>query len=345
MNIPITGGAGFIGSHLTERMLADGHEVTIIDDFNTYDVPEIKGQHLSVVWKIKDGKRGHENQSQGLIQALGQLRPIECIEVDVRKNGSTWLDYFFGRRANFSGLPKPDLILGTGSQTHATILAAGRATGAPTIVLMAPPRWISSFFDLCIIPEHDDRDGSNIVTTKGVLNLIRPNQQKSSSRGLFLIGGASKHHGWDCQKIMSQMSRIIERSPEIQWTATTSRRSPKETCAEISAIKTDNINVVPVEQTDGSWLPKQLSQSSYVWVTEDSVSMIYEALSSGAKVGVLEVPRKVRSSRVIRGIDLLLERHEVMPYQLEQCDLADFDPPAALNEAERVAQIIHEKFF
>jgi UDP-glucose 4-epimerase len=31
----ITGGAGFIGSHLAERLLADGHEVTLLDDLST----------------------------------------------------------------------------------------------------------------------------------------------------------------------------------------------------------------------------------------------------------------------------------------------------------------------
>ena len=31
----ITGGAGFIGSHLTERLLADGHHVTLLDDLST----------------------------------------------------------------------------------------------------------------------------------------------------------------------------------------------------------------------------------------------------------------------------------------------------------------------
>jgi UDP-glucose 4-epimerase len=35
MQILITGGAGFIGSHLAERLLADGHAITIVDDLST----------------------------------------------------------------------------------------------------------------------------------------------------------------------------------------------------------------------------------------------------------------------------------------------------------------------
>ena len=35
MRILVTGGAGFIGSHLCERLVHDGHFVTVIDDLST----------------------------------------------------------------------------------------------------------------------------------------------------------------------------------------------------------------------------------------------------------------------------------------------------------------------
>ncbi len=42
MKILVTGGAGFIGSHLTARLLDQGHSVCCIDNFNTYYDPKIK---------------------------------------------------------------------------------------------------------------------------------------------------------------------------------------------------------------------------------------------------------------------------------------------------------------
>ena len=35
MNILITGGAGFVGSHLADRLINDGHVITVIDDLST----------------------------------------------------------------------------------------------------------------------------------------------------------------------------------------------------------------------------------------------------------------------------------------------------------------------
>jgi UDP-glucose 4-epimerase len=41
MKVLVTGGAGFIGSHLAERLLGDGHEVVILDDLSTGNVEHL----------------------------------------------------------------------------------------------------------------------------------------------------------------------------------------------------------------------------------------------------------------------------------------------------------------
>lgn len=46
-HVLITGGAGFIGSHLTQRLLDRGDSVTVLDDFNDYYDPAIKRANIA----------------------------------------------------------------------------------------------------------------------------------------------------------------------------------------------------------------------------------------------------------------------------------------------------------
>ncbi len=47
MRILVTGGAGFIGSHLAQKLLAAGHNVVILDDFNDFYDPRIKHANIA----------------------------------------------------------------------------------------------------------------------------------------------------------------------------------------------------------------------------------------------------------------------------------------------------------
>lgn len=54
MNLLVTGGAGFIGSHLCEALLERGHSVACVDNFNDYYSPKIKEKNMEKSLKSKN---------------------------------------------------------------------------------------------------------------------------------------------------------------------------------------------------------------------------------------------------------------------------------------------------
>ena len=63
MNILITGGAGFIGSHLTKKLLETGHNVTILDNFSAASaIDNIKKEYFKktnvIEADVRDGWKG-----------------------------------------------------------------------------------------------------------------------------------------------------------------------------------------------------------------------------------------------------------------------------------------------
>lgn len=48
LKILVTGGAGFIGSHVVKKLIEIGHEVVIVDNFNPYYSPKLKQARIEV---------------------------------------------------------------------------------------------------------------------------------------------------------------------------------------------------------------------------------------------------------------------------------------------------------
>jgi mitochondrial fission protein ELM1 len=295
----------------------------------------------TVVWAFTDGKAGHENQTRGLLAALARHQPLDARWISVPAYASVLSSLMTRRFLPGVGLPPPNLLIGAGHRTHLPLLAARRAHGGRTIVLMKPslPR---AWFDLCVIPEHDDVSGANVFSTRGALNPVEPGQ-KNARAGLMLLGGPSRHHGWSENDVLSQIETIVARENDTDWTLTTSRRTPSSTTARLRALTFRNLTVIPVTETGPGWLPERLANAAQVWVTEDSVSMVYEALTAHAATGVLDVPAK-RASRIARGIAALTRDGLVTRFADWQRGKKLKPPAAPFNEAARVAAWIGEKW-
>ncbi|MGH8119818.1 MAG: mitochondrial fission ELM1 family protein [Gammaproteobacteria bacterium] len=243
-----------------------------------------------VIWQIFDDKPGHDNQNRGLVNALSRQETCHIIAISADKLRFGLLQLLLKHYPPGRGLPAPELIIGAGHGTHLSLLCARRAYGGHAVVIMQPGL-PASWFDFCLIPQHDEPpEAGNIIITEGAINNILPSSRHDPALGLMLIGGPSRHYGWDDGEIMEQIDLILKRTPEITWRITDSRRTPPSTRKVLAAMKNGHAAFHPHEQTAPDWLPGQLAAAGQAWVSADSVSMIYEALTSGVATGLLSVP-------------------------------------------------------
>ncbi|MDR0476486.1 MAG: mitochondrial fission ELM1 family protein [Desulfobulbaceae bacterium] len=288
-----------------------------------------------------DGRPGHEKQTKGILEAVAALCPLHVEDVHLPPN--SWFKNILlsGNTSLFSGA---DLLLGTGTATHAPMLAAKLRHRWPVATAMAPePLWRWAF-DLCFVPVHDSvKAAKNIFPTIGPATPLTDRGRHDAARGLILVGGTDpKSHSWNDHEIIGNIMEILAAEKDITWHISSSPRTPAitETALSLLPEQFPSCRFFPYKETPAGWVENEYDASGQVWVTADSISMIYEALTAGCAVGLLPVSWRQPGNKFQRSIDYLVE-HDFIRL------LADWrtgnrlqPPPAPLAEARRCAEEI-----
>lgn len=284
---------------------------------------------------VSDGKAGHRSQAVGLYKAMQRISNIEVTFQEISIQQLPVFTLLKGMLSRQLALfeKKPDYIFGVGSRTQSRVLLLGRVYPQAKTVILMKPNFPFAWFDHAIIPEHDGvPESTHVITTQGALNPIVNEQRHQANRILVALGGSSKRHQWNEKKVLEAIQNIVQHHPQAEIILTTSRRTPKEFLGHLSAQPyASQLQIFPVEDTPQGWIFEQMQQAEAVWVTEDSVSMIFEALTAGCKVGIIAIDR-LKSDRITTLLDQLLSTSSDKPHH----NLLNLK----LNEATRVADIL-----
>ena len=301
-----------------------------------------------------DGRPGHEKQSRGIVNALERYVTLETHEVVVSQKNNLqrlieYVGYFLFLNSSPELSVRPDLIIGTGSRTHIPALSYKRKWGGRAITCMAPLPLIRSSFDLCFIPFHDSIAAhKNVVQTIGPPNLAQSTDGHDNQKSLILVGGEdSSSHWWDTNKLLQNIIQLLDFSGDQRWTISGSPRTPSgtdEVLGKLSASRS-NVHYVPFSQTKSGWIEKQYESHKTIWVTEDSVSMVYEALSAGCRVGVLPVEWKREDNKFRTGLHYLVDTKRIITLEQFLLGTSFPDDNEPLHEADKCAREIVGKWW
>lgn len=285
---------------------------------------------------LTDGKPGHVSQIRGLVDALIRLNPrlADCVHwLDMRE--LSWRQRYSG------GLPTEaqniGAVIAAGHSTHLPALAYRARHGAHLVVIMKPSLPLA-WFDSVIMPRHDlqGEPKENVFCTIGAMNSVGFQPRSETESGLILLGGESKYYHWNQASLLAQIDNLIEANDSLRWTITNSRRSPATLKNELVQRFGDRAEFKPFEQCPAGWLAQELARSKTVWITPDSVSMVYEALSSGADCGLFQLEPKQRD-RITEGMSQLCSDGQINYTTEDRGIRTAVAPIDRLNEAHRAA--------
>jgi mitochondrial fission protein ELM1 len=285
---------------------------------------------IKTIWRLLDGKTGHEKQSLALVKNLKNQANCKIYNINIQDLQNPFLALILKKYNLNKGLIRPDIAIGAGHKTHFHLLAIKRYFGAKIVVIMKPSLPLK-LFDLCVIPKHDDiKSGSNVFITNTPLVNFNLNMKKKENMALFLIGGPSRHFHWDSKIILEQIKNISKKFKFKKLLITTSRRTPLDFIDEFNRLKIKNIQLYEHTKITNNWLDKNIIKVKNIWVTNDSYSMLIEALASGAYTDILELKIK-KKSKLSKEINLVKKKIR--------------NKITIQNEAERVAKFIKKIWF
>ena len=283
-----------------------------------------KHEKIKVIWRFTDGKAGHDKQSLALVDSLMNQTKCRLFDFNVQGQRNPILNIIFKNYKLPEGITKPDIAIGAGHKTHLHLLAIKRCFNAKIVVIMKPSIPLI-FFDLCIIPKHDGiKNGPNIINIQSSLVKFNSNLKKKENTGLILIGGPSKHYFWDSKTVLEEICKISKKFKFKKLLLSTSRRTPFDFLDQLNELNISGIKVYEYSKIKSDWLDKHINKVKNIWVTNDSYSMVTEALASGADVDIigLKVKQDSKLSKEMKVIKNNIKRK--LPNQNEATIVAKF---------------------
>jgi len=283
-----------------------------------------KHEKIKVIWRFTDGKAGHDKQSLALVDSLMNQTKCRLFDFNVQSQRNPILNIIFKNYKIPEGIKKPDIAIGAGHKTHLHLLAVKRCLNAKIVVIMKPSLPLI-FFDLCIIPKHDGiKNCANVINTQSSLIRFNSNLKTKENIGLILIGGPSKHYFWDSNIVLEEIFKISKKFKFKRLLLSTSRRTPIDFISQFNELNISDIKVYEYSKLKNDWLDKHINKVKNIWVTNDSYSMVTEALASGADVDIigLKVKQDSKLSKEMKVIKNNIKRK--IPIQNEAKVVAKF---------------------
>ena len=125
MNFLVTGGAGFIGSHVCERLLNSGHAVWALDDLNPFYEPALKRRNMEEI----------ESLAKPFTFVRGDLTDVKLMDELFKKTAFDQVIHLAARAGVRPSLEQPELYQQVNVVGTTTVLETARRHGVKKIII------------------------------------------------------------------------------------------------------------------------------------------------------------------------------------------------------------------